>query len=316
MKRYMLILLVLLAVTVTPVGSDGDFALRDPANDDHGPGTYIYPKNAAFEPYHGLFDLLFFSVVCLAQTVHFEMTMADLRNTWSAPEGFSHPLIEIYIDRHNGFGRVTTWQEGARVKFSREYPWDALLKVAPWQSSELILADTGDEFLRSPLRVTTVAGEKMIRVAVPLEKIGVPQSDWRYYVLIGSYDGFAEDNFRPVMAKPGEWHFGGGRDDVSEPQVIDLLAPGHGKYSQQRQLANYSIGQPSVLMPVGPGFLPGTGGFPWLLLLPITVILACVSWYVFTPGERRLKVRERFAVPGVFRFISPLGRNRLRGTRK
>ena len=127
-------------------------------------------------------------------------------------------------------------------------------------------------------------------MAVPLSLLGLPRPAWCYYVLVGSYDGFAEDNFRPVMAKPGEWHFGGGRDDAWDPNVIDLLAPPRGRCSQERQLGSFDVarGEYAVLFPVGPRCRPGRG-IPWLPMTLLVFLLvfgwllwSLVSWLVGT----------------------------------
>ena len=240
---------------------EGDFHLTDPAGDDYGPGSYIYPKNRAFEPYQGLFDLQAFTVTSDVKEIHMDLDLADLRNPWSAPEGFSHQLIEIYLCRGGTKGRVEAHAPGPFVRFS--LPWDAMLKIAPWESSELILLDPDGQPIEHPLQVG-VAGRHTIRATIPLAVLGEPATSWRYYVLVASYDGFGEDNFRPVMAEAGEWHFGGGRDDAAEPQIIDLLAPSRGRYSQQNQLGRYNPAerQLAVLTPMGPGSIRGPGASP------------------------------------------------------
>ncbi|MGE5529461.1 MAG: glucodextranase DOMON-like domain-containing protein [Patescibacteria group bacterium] len=283
-----LVLAVLLAVICLPAlaGTGGDFSLADPAGDDFGPGTYIYPKNPAFEPYRGLFDLTSFSVAEAGGFIHFDLDFADLRNPWRAPEGFSHQQVEIYIHRGGG-GRTETLRPGAYVSFSPRYPWDVMLRAAPWESSEIVLTGANGKEARHELQAG-LAGPRRIRLPVPADLIGRPAASWRYYVLVGSYDGFGPDFFRPVMAKPGEWHFGGGRDDAAEPQVLDILAPERGAYSQVKQLGGYDPARKkkAELMPVGPGFMPGAGGgFPWTLAAVLLAALAAVGWWFWYAPE-------------------------------
>ncbi|MGE5599556.1 MAG: glucodextranase DOMON-like domain-containing protein [Bacteroidota bacterium] len=295
MRRWWLLIVLCLALAGPGQAArdDADFYQADPAGDDYGPGTYIYPRNKAFEPWRGLYDLRAFAVIATAREVHFDLTLADLRNPWSAPEGFSHQLFEIYLHRGQGNGRTEPLARGAYVRFAPEYPWDVLLKAAPWDSSELIILGADGQPRKAPLQAG-LAGPRTVRLSVPRNLIGEPQPSWRYYVLVGSYDGFGEDNFRPIMAKAGEWHFGGGRDDGLEPQVIDLLAPARGRYSQEKQLNSYDpkTKQPALLMPVGPGFIPGTGVFPWTLVLVLGGLLILAAWWNWyaPPGWR-----ERFA---------------------
>lgn len=296
MRRLLLLIMLCLTLAgpVSAARDDADFYLADPAGDDYGPGTYVYPKNKAFEPWRGLYDLRSFAVIATAKEVRFDLALADLRNPWTAPEGFSHQLFEIYIHRGLGRGRTEPLAKGANVRFAPEYPWDVLLKAAPWDSSELVILGADGQPQKSPLQAG-LAGRQTVRLSVPLSVIGEPKPSWRYYVLVGSYDGFGEDNFRPIMAKAGEWHLGGGRDDGLEPQVIDLLAPERGRYSQEKQLGSYDpkTKQQAVLMPVGPGFLPGTGGFPWMLVLIIGGLMILVAWWNwYAPAGWRERIAE------------------------
>ena len=86
--------------------------------------------------------------------------------------------------------------------------------------------------------------------------VGRPQKSWRYYVLVGAYDGFGPGFLREIRPEPGDWHFGGATMDEA-PRVLDLLAPDRGKYAQERQLQPGKDGIP-VLYPVNMG-----KGVPW-----------------------------------------------------
>ena len=67
----------------------------DPTGDDDGPGTYTYPTNPAFSPFSGIFDLTRFRVLHDSDNVYLEISLARIANTWNAPEGFSHQLINV-----------------------------------------------------------------------------------------------------------------------------------------------------------------------------------------------------------------------------
>ncbi|NLG83281.1 MAG: hypothetical protein GX493_01445 [Firmicutes bacterium] len=301
MRRFLLGLIVLVGWVVSvAAGPEGSFRMEDPPGDDFGPGTYLYPKNKVFAPYHGHFDLRSFSVAIVGEEVHYEVTMGLMANPWQAPEGFSHQVIEVYIHRGRQ-GRNEPPVPGTSVRFAPDYPWDVRLKAAPWEAGELLFLRPDGRMERRFLRVG-LAGPRTIRMTVPLSLLGWPSSKWRYYVLVGSYDGFAEDNFRPVMAKPGEWHFGGGRDDGWDPNVIDLLAPPRGRFSQERQLGSFDAarGEYAVLFPVGPGGLPGARlpGGPMILLV-LLLIGGWMLWYAPASWRKRAqafwqKVRSRF----------------------
>ena len=134
-KAVLFVTAVIIAV-VTLVGSWAEiasaepivaFEMNDPIGDDYGPGTYTYPTHKAFLP--GLFDLTSFRVSYDVEYVYFDNTFREVTNTWNAPEGFSHQLINIYIDTTKGAGRTDTIRKGAMVAFDKRYGWDILIKA-------------------------------------------------------------------------------------------------------------------------------------------------------------------------------------------
>ena len=69
------------------------FEAVDPEGDDYGPGTYVYPRNKAFQPYKGLFDLLSFKV-SEAEEARVILTSPSIRSqSMGRAGGFIHPVI-------------------------------------------------------------------------------------------------------------------------------------------------------------------------------------------------------------------------------
>lgn len=253
------IVLVILGLMGASFGPEVFFFQTDPVEDDYGPGTYTYPKNIAFEPYKGLFDLLEFRVWReKEQTIYLDLKFAKLTNPWAAPEGFIHPLIHIYIDSRSG-GQLVPATPGPDVRFKPEYAWDMCVIGAGWGNSRFISFDEADERIVQPLAARVIGGHT-VRIEVPVTLLGLPNRRWRYYVLVGSYDGFGPGLFRDVRSREGEWVFGGGLDSRGEPRIIDLLAPKRGAHSQENQLRYREGSNPVVVMPVGYGL---TTGFRW-----------------------------------------------------
>lgn len=243
------------------------FTADDPAGDDNGPGTYTYPQDAAFTP-RGLWDLRNFTVRQGAGKVTFLLKFGAVTNPWGAPEGFFHQRVDIYIDTTPGLGETRPARAGANVMFDPAYAWDVLVRVAPWGGSGLYKAEAGHggagaegtasssttggagAAVRKVLgctpegvRAGALQDGQTVAVQVPLAAIGAPQRNWRYYVLVGGYDGFGPDQYRLVMKAPGPWFFGGGDDGNADPNVVDLLAPGGGKYSQKAQLGSFKVAE-------------------------------------------------------------------------
>ena len=93
------------------------FTAGDPEGDDYGPGSYVYPRNLAFRPYEGLYDLLSFRVSGDGEHLFFDLQIKQVTNPWNAPEGFIHPVIHIYIDTKPG-GKTTPFSEAFGVKLA------------------------------------------------------------------------------------------------------------------------------------------------------------------------------------------------------
>lgn len=226
---------------------------EDPKGDDFGPGCYTYPTNPAFAPFHGLFDVTRFRALCDDANVYFETSLAEISNPWNSQEGFSHALIDIYIDTMPGEGRSGTLREGANVSFDSRYAWDVNVRLMPWGGSRVYLAEQdGSSAGRSDgLFVEALPDGKTIRATVPRRLIGDPRETWKYYVLVASQDGYGPDGFRPVVSHSEAWVFGGGSDLGINPNVLDILAPYDGPNSQAAQLGSWNEAkrQYAVLVP-------------------------------------------------------------------
>ncbi|HEY8343892.1 MAG TPA: glucodextranase DOMON-like domain-containing protein [Bacillota bacterium] len=249
------------------------FEAVDPEGDDYGPGTYVYPRNKAFQPYKGLFDLLSFKVLKAEQeTIYFDVTIHTVTNPWAAPEGFIHPVIHIYISTGKN-GSVKPIDGGPDVVFTDRHPWKYAITLIAWENSALYYPGPKGELEKAGLSPKLLPDGKTIRVAVPEGLIGSPRPDWHYYVLVGSYDGFGPGFFRDIKKDPGDWVFGGGIDEEGEPRVLDLLAPATGKHSQTNQLEMAAAGTPVCLYPVG---LKSDKVWSWPVWVLIGTILLAV----------------------------------------
>jgi len=214
----------------------------DPVGDDDGPGTYTYPTNPAFSPFSGIFDLTKFRVLHDSDNVYFEIVLSRIANTWNAPEGFSHQLVNVYLDTTPNAGRVDTLRDGPFVLFSSRYAWDVNIKIMGWGGTRVYFAsdDTSSSGVYDGVFAEALPDDTTIRAVLPKKVVGEPSDSWKYYVLVASQDGYGPDNHRPVMSKADAWVFGGGSDLDVNPNVIDILAPESGPRSQHSQLGSWS----------------------------------------------------------------------------
>ena len=274
------------------------FEMNDPIGDDYGPGTYTYPTHKAFLP--GLFDLASFRVSYDVEYVYFDATFREVTNTWNAPEGFSHQLKNIYIDTTKGAGMTVTIRKGAMVAFDMRYGWDILIKALGWGGCRAFTSNDGEESkgISDGLEAGVLPDGKTVRVKVPLPIIGQPEASWGYYVLICSQDAFGYDDFRPVMEEASSWTFGGVSNLEFNPNVIDMLAPEGGEFSQERLLGSYDAdkGGLAVLVPVSFGTARRGGAFLGLSSTP-TIILA-VAGLLLAGGAVVVWIRRKgFGAP-------------------
>jgi alpha-amylase/alpha-mannosidase (GH57 family) len=220
--------------------------VKDPEGDEHGPGTYTYPKDQAFAPFKGLFDLLEMRILDGGATWTFVFTFKEMTNPWGAPAGFSHQLINVYIDYKEG-GKTETFAKGAKVAFDPEHPWDLFLKAAGWpQYGQRVGFPDGTDTADGVVVASNPADKQVILQVDKKYFNPAPGQKVCFYVLVGSQDGYGPDHFRPVGKEAGPWNLGGaGNEDA--PLVVDYLWPEKGV--QEAMLSQYGGGKYAVLKP-------------------------------------------------------------------
>lgn len=222
----------------------------DPLGDDYGFGEYVYPKNDAFKPFEGLWDIDTMNVIENENSLVFQLSFPEMTDPWNAPKGFSHKLINIYIDSKEG-GRTDTFSPGARVSFSENHPWDYFIKAAGWPSYGQVLGKADGDVIPEAVQVEADPGEKVINIILKKEALEI-NDEIALYVLSGSQDGYGSDHYRAVTPEPSEWTLGGYPSDAGEyaPFVLDIIVPEG--YSQEEILSSYdkSKQQYPVLVPV------------------------------------------------------------------
>jgi len=223
------------------------FSLADPAGDDHGSGIYTYPLNGVFSE-EGLFDLLRYTVYESEDRWQLAFDFAALPNPWNGPQGFSHPIIYLYMDTSTG-GRADSHEEAqaAQVSFDPDHPWDVFLRIAGWPAYGRHLWTASGA---GPYLVEVASDPKRGRIIVTIPKELIPEIVGWHYVLIGSQDGYGKNYLRAIGKTAGEWSGGGCPDPLHAPQIYDYLAPTGDL--QQDMLGSYNAqeGGFAMLVPV------------------------------------------------------------------
>jgi carbohydrate-binding DOMON domain-containing protein len=235
--------------------------ILDPAGDDKGPGTYVYPADPVHAP--GSFDLTRFEMTPGDDHVDFAVTVAaDISNPWRLAYGFSLQFPIVFIA-----AAEVGHQEaipGMNVSFDM-LGWDKAVLMSP-QEPSFVRREIGSkapglaDALVVPSRIR--AEGRTITARVP--RSALPDADpgeWAVQVVMQRNDGFAAGGSLMMTAVnefQGQHRFGGGRDDDCDPHVIDILTPeGQDQYAALKDYACGPDGAPGRLA-VLPMILPGS----------------------------------------------------------
>ena len=198
---------------------------------DHGPGAHTYPTGDAYPD--GVFDLTAFSIHETHETVQFRIeTDGPMENPWALEHGFSVQHLQVYLreahdDAESNPNEPATVDTRAGVNATLTAPHAYRVVVDGEHGTRVEDAD-GAVVSEGTTRVNEVNGALVASVPkgefpVDLETAAVAP------VLLG----YAPDTVDEVPDRPGnvipvnadaETHaFGGGRDDDTNPNVIDLV---------------------------------------------------------------------------------------------
>jgi hypothetical protein len=215
-----------------------DLTLSDPTGDDYGPGTYVYPLDAAFTPES--FDMTRLSVEEIGSDVRFEVEIAgEIEDPWGSGAGFSLQSIDIYIDQDGVAGSGSTGAlEGRNVDFSQTSAWEyAVWCGPPFDDFQTHVIGSDGSTHYSGVSVSVDQGSDVITIDVPKSIIGAPNTNWKYVALMLSQAGYETGRVRPVVRDVQQWRLGGGDDGQWDSNVIDVVADAG--VNQEVLLANY-----------------------------------------------------------------------------
>lgn len=248
-------------ITVVAVGADGGTsvvqrtvtstnfgnavgAVDDPAGDDNGPGTYVYPAAGEFNA--GAFDLTRFGVYDDGVNVNFVLTLAgDVRNPWGGNQ-ISVQRFNVYVRGGAGTGSVPALP-GTNAQLAA--PYDVVVTGDGF--NDLGARDaTGNAV--GPASLLALPATHQVVASVPKSVLGsINLSAAQYAVVMSSHagDGEGTGHVRPVYdrayweAAAGtdmwwihDYRLGGGagvysgdidaRDtDTRDPNVVDVIVP-------------------------------------------------------------------------------------------
>lgn len=220
----------LLVAAVAPAAK---VCIDDPANDDNGPGGYVYPTDSVY--INGSFDMTKFCFQVSGNRATVEVTVnSNLQDPWRMGNGFSVQMIFVYIQNNNKQGGgYTVGLPGTNHKFSPEHAWDRVIILSPQQIGRVqseVEAKVSTDMQRAVIVPRRTKGSgRTISGSFATTDLGEPVGDaesWRYQVIMQSNEGFpAEGDLltRKVNEFEGQHRFGGGTDYDCDPHVMDIL---------------------------------------------------------------------------------------------
>jgi glucan 1,4-alpha-glucosidase len=265
-------------ITVVAQGSDGGTSMRqvtvvafgshvggfaDPAGDDNGPGSYVYPTNSVYRP--GIFDLTRLDVYVDGEDALFVAEIrGDVTNPWGG-DGISHQRFNVYLG--SGAGAAAPALAGTNLD-----------TAAPWSGT--VVGDgrfdtagvyTPDGTRAAPGDILAVPQTHQIAVVVPRSALaGIDLASARYGIaMLGNAEaGEGIGHVRPVydyeywnnspsfgMWWIKEYRFGGGAGewdgslaskdtDTRDPNALDVIV---GPGQSQSQVLDWRAQSPVQL---------------------------------------------------------------------
>ncbi|MDH3306840.1 MAG: glycoside hydrolase [Acidimicrobiia bacterium] len=215
----------------------------DPVGDDHGPGTYVYPKEPVFPS--GVFDLISAQVGVSGNSLVITVeTQAPIQNPWGSPNGLAVQTLDVYIDADPGAGTgARRLIDGRNAALPDGYGWEYGITVEGWEPAIYVADRSGEtEETRPTFTVVTLGDKGKLIVRVPLALLGQGSpADWGYSIVLLGQEGFPSSGsrrVRDVIEVAETWRFGGGANDLNHTRIIDVAWPEAGV--QEQGLGGYT----------------------------------------------------------------------------
>jgi carbohydrate-binding DOMON domain-containing protein len=245
--------------------------LKDPAGDDNGPGSYVYPTKAEYKK--GSFDIREVKIAEKGANLEISIEVgASIEDPWDSKKwpspgnGFSLQMFQIYVDTDGkkGSGHDEALP-GMNATFADDSRWEKVIVIGAHSSKKVkseVDAKAGDLAKDVVLPKKVSASGKIIKAVIAKKDLGkfkLNSAGWQ--VLSASAEGYPKDKdilSRRVNEFEGEHRFGGGDDGMSDPHFVDVVAgKAKGDASEvkaQHDMLKYDAakGQKAVLSMVRP----------------------------------------------------------------
>ncbi len=259
-------------------------SVADPVGDAVGNGDLRLPTAAVYRT-PGIFDAQEITVLD-ADNFSFSITMGKLNNPWNLPNGFSLPLIEIYLaSEDTDIPSQAELLPGSGMRLPNGVRWNYAFKLTG-ESFEVFTPGPNPENTRDVTRKLAA------RLVVEGNKLTITTNlvrpkRYSLYGTVGSYDPFAENGWRPVETEASAWALSSPTQRV---RAIDVLADS--LEAQQRAIDSGILAE--IRSP------NSRGG--WLLLMLAGIAIIGVGLF----GRYRLKPTPAMSPDGAAAVAEPL----------
>lgn len=220
--------------------------LNDTIGDETGDGDYTYPLASDFTTPNngGLWDAQRLTIRQSAWNAQFILEVGEMTDIWGLSNGFSHQIVQIYVDQGNTSYGSTDMLDGANAEIHPDWAWEVAISGTGEPGAVMAVQSMTGSTSSRGVDVSGDVASKTITFTVSKDVIGDDIPNYRYIVVIGSQDGFGTGKWRDVDATASTWTLGGGSNPASDdgidydPNVIDIVLDWNG---QETMLSSYDV---------------------------------------------------------------------------
>ena len=247
-------------------------SFQDPPLDAVGNGSLQAPTAPVYRS-ASAYDILALDVL---DTPFFAvaLTFESLENPFGLPNGFSLPIIELYVEDTSLAETVegaSTLLPGSGMRLPAGERWHYALRLSGDEAT-LYRASGPDSWEASATPPNLSVEGATLTVATGLEAI----TDFKLYGMVGSYNPFSPEGWQPLASTPSPWAFS---SDSQAFPVVDVLAA-----TEETQVSALTSGVLPAIEVRSPA--PLAGLTPWSLLMAggmVIVLIGLVGRLLVSP---------------------------------